>query len=128
MLLALLACLSVAGCGFAAFLQPTDEVVGCTLEPVTGTLEFENGHAVLRHPAVFGPLQDPLPVKWPAGWQLRESPDGGQVIDRRGKLQATAGEVIAVYAQSNNGSPLIENGVLLACPYDVIPGGWPQSS
>jgi hypothetical protein len=115
----------LGGCSLLANFGPTPEPVGCTLEPVTGTLVLEGGVLLLRNAALFGNLADPLPVRWPQGWQVVLGSDGASLFDARGKLQGQAGSTVAVYAQSETGSPLIENGVLVACPMDVFQGHWP---
>jgi hypothetical protein len=125
---ALVAVAALAGCSVFRGPAPTPTMVGCTLEPVNGVLAFEGGALVLLEAWSFHDLQDPLPVRWPLGWNVVSASDGASVFDDRGKLQGRSGTTVSIYAQSVTGSPLIDNGELVACPMDVFQGHWPPGS
>jgi hypothetical protein len=111
--------LVVAGCGPAAPDVTWDSagVVGCALEAVTGTLVDIGGHTALADARWLGPLGSPLFVRWPAGWQVRSSPGGLDVLDATGTVRYRTGSDVALYAAATGtGIARIEGGGLLVCP------------
>lgn len=119
--------------------------VGCTLEPVTGTLADRGGRTVLEAPRWQGPFPavpltavsasapDPILVRWPAGWTVTGvfgGLGGLEVANASGKVEAHTGELVAVWitSQAQPGMPDVVDGSLFACPTDVMEGGWPPSA
>jgi hypothetical protein len=123
--IALVAILTLASCASLLTPRPTEEGVGCTLEPVTGTLRITGEQSFIDNPRTFtwGVAPGPLALQWPTGWRV----GSGEIRSANGKVQASAGQQIAVYAVSDNGSPTYRNGAFAVCPQDVFVGEWPPT-
>ena len=69
----------------------------------------------------MGPLQSPLFLRWPAGWQVRSSHGGLDVLDPTGTVRYRTGTGVSLDAAAGGadrpGMPRIEGGGLLVCPY-----------
>ena len=118
----------LAGCSFLSSFGPTPEPVSCSLTSVKGILAFQEGAMVLHEAALYGKVVDVQPVRWPAGWHVVVDADGATLVDGGGKLQGRAGSNVIVTAQSTDGTVLVENGVLIACPMDVYQEASPPPS
>src|SRR3954454_13162117 len=119
--------LAVAGCEAVAPLpQVTWDSTGgtmCTLEGVSGTLVDVDGHTAIADPHYLSDArQGSLFVRWPAGWQVRSSPGGLDVLDGTGTVRYQTGTAVslsAAFPTADNESfwPRIEGGGLLVCPF-----------
>jgi hypothetical protein len=113
--------LAVAGCGALppAVTWDSTRNLGCTLEPVTGTLVDIGGRTVLTDGHwLEDTLQDRLFVRWPTGWDVRSSLGGLDVVNPTGTVQYRTASTVSLPAAAAPPEyvPRIEEGALLICP------------
>ena len=110
----------LAGCGALGPDVTWDSTnMGCTLEPVEGALVDVAGRTSLENPRYLNnALEGPLFVRWPAGWQVRSSAPGLDVVDAAGTVRYRTGENVSLSVSFDamhipGAGP--EDGALLAC-------------